>query len=90
MAKLLEIRWEKQYDWAEERREFGDGTPYTICVHNAWCKEENFGVLYMGAMTTDHRIIQIQLNVFHGRSTMVKFITNHVRHMLEGVLDKVT
>ena len=88
--KQSQAQWEQRDELTEERKEFGDGTPYTLSVHKKWVAKENFGVSHFGALPVDFNISQIRFDVFHGRSAIVKVILKYVRNLFEGIPTNVT
>ena len=90
LVQESEKQWNNRESLTEDRREFGDGTPYSWNVHKKWCEHENFGIRHTGAMPTDYKISQIRFDVFHGRSAIVKVITKYIRNLFEGLPRNVT
>ena len=85
LVKESQSQWNNRDGLTEERREFGDGTPYSWSVHKKWCGEENFGVCHNGAMPENYKISQIRFDVFHGRSAFIKVVTKYIRKLFEGL-----
>ena len=90
LMKLSRAQWDQRDQWTEERKEFGDGTPYTVSVHRKWIAEENFGVSHFGALPVEFKISQIRFDIFHGRSGIVKVVLKYIRNLFEGIPANVT
>ena len=77
-------QWARRDELTEERREWGNDTPYDFKAHKEWCKDENSGASHFGSVPLDYSISQIRFDVMHGRGGVVKVVLKYLRNFFDG------
>ena len=68
-----------------EAREQRNMSPYDAISHRKWCTDHNDGICHFSAFPEDYNLSALRLDVFHGRSGVVKIMLRYCRKVMQNM-----